>query len=206
MSTLIVHPGRRERRRQETRERIFRCALRLFAQRGYLDTTVEEITEAADVAKGTFFNYFPTKEHLLVAYSEMQERKALEFLTQNPPGRHPLREIIPKLLVVIAEEPGSSPELVRNMMGANMLSVAARRMMRRRLNHFEAGVAQLLSAAQKRGEIRQESAPREMARHFLQNYFGSLMLWSLCPKGKLSDLLIANFELFWAGVRKEKLS
>ena len=206
MSLVIPRTGRRERRRRETHERIFRCALRLFAQRGYIDTTVEDITEAADVAKGTFFNYFPTKEHLLVAYSEMQERKAMDFLAHLPAGLNSLREIMPKLLVVIAEEPGSNPSLVRNMMGANLLSAPARRMMRQRLIHFENNIAKLLSAAQQRGEIRRDAQVRGMARHFLQNYFGSLLLWSLVPQGKLSDLLIANFDLFWAGVRKEKLS
>ena len=57
--------NRRERHRSEIRERIFSSALRLFAEHGYLQTTVEDITEAADVGKGTFFNYFPTKEHVL---------------------------------------------------------------------------------------------------------------------------------------------
>ncbi|MGA2719724.1 MAG: helix-turn-helix domain-containing protein [Candidatus Acidiferrales bacterium] len=52
--------GRRERRRTETRDRLFHSALKLFAERGYQETTVEAITEAADVGKGTFFNYFPT--------------------------------------------------------------------------------------------------------------------------------------------------
>src|SRR5579862_9724680 len=60
--------GRRERRRLETRERIYRAALELFAERGFMETTVEDITEAADVGKGTFFNYFPTKEHVLATY------------------------------------------------------------------------------------------------------------------------------------------
>src|SRR5580658_8514734 len=60
--------GRRERHRAEIRERLFRAALRLFAERGYLQTTVEDITEAADVGKGTFFNYFPTKEHVLATF------------------------------------------------------------------------------------------------------------------------------------------
>src|SRR5580658_3819224 len=62
--------GRRERHRAEIRERLFRAALRLFAERGYLQTTVEDITEAADVGKWTFFNYFPTKEHVLERYGE----------------------------------------------------------------------------------------------------------------------------------------
>src|SRR6202162_5643910 len=72
----------RERRRVETRERIYRAALRIFAQRGYLDTTVEDITEAADVGKGTFFNYFPTKEHVLATYGD-ERVAAIERLLQN---------------------------------------------------------------------------------------------------------------------------
>ena len=57
--------SRRERKKQETRQRLLECAWRLFQGHGYDDTTVEEITDAADVAKGTFFNYFQTKEALL---------------------------------------------------------------------------------------------------------------------------------------------
>src|SRR5258708_6487107 len=55
--------SRRVRRSAELRERLFRAALVLFGKKGYAETTVEDITEAADVGKGTFFNYFPTKEH-----------------------------------------------------------------------------------------------------------------------------------------------
>ena len=57
--------SRRERKKQETRQRLLECAWRLFQERGYDDSTVEDITEAADVAKGTFFNYFGTKEAIL---------------------------------------------------------------------------------------------------------------------------------------------
>ena len=64
-------PSRRERRSAELRERLFRSALQLFAQKGFAETTVEDITEAADVGKGTFFNYFPSKDHILLAFSDM---------------------------------------------------------------------------------------------------------------------------------------
>jgi len=58
-------PGRRERRHAETRQRLMRCALRLFADRGFADTSIEDITEAADVGKGTFFNYFQSRNRIL---------------------------------------------------------------------------------------------------------------------------------------------
>ena len=79
-------PDRRQRRSTEIRERLFRAALNLFAQKGFLETTVEDITEAADVGKGTFFNYFPSKDHILLAFGEMQLSKleaAIEMARQQ---------------------------------------------------------------------------------------------------------------------------
>jgi AcrR family transcriptional regulator len=58
-------PSRRERKKRKTRQRLLECAWHRFLQNGYDETTVEDITEAADVAKGTFFNYFSTKEAVL---------------------------------------------------------------------------------------------------------------------------------------------
>jgi AcrR family transcriptional regulator len=57
--------SRRERKKQQTRQRLLEAGWRLFREQGYDDTTVAEIAEAADVAKATLFNYFPTKESLL---------------------------------------------------------------------------------------------------------------------------------------------
>ena len=42
-------------------------ALDLFAERGYQQTTVAEIAEAAEVSKGTLFAYFPSKEEIVFA-------------------------------------------------------------------------------------------------------------------------------------------
>jgi AcrR family transcriptional regulator len=65
-----VAVGRRERKKSETKRRIFVAALELFHEKGFEATTVDEITERADVAKGTFFNYFPRKESILQYLSE----------------------------------------------------------------------------------------------------------------------------------------
>lgn len=67
--------GRRERKKLETRRKIFRSAFELFSIRGFEGTTVEEIAERADVAKGTVFNYFPHKTaFLLAAHQEWMAR------------------------------------------------------------------------------------------------------------------------------------
>lgn len=59
---LPTRESRNERRKRETRERLLDAALRLMAQRGMEGVAINEITEAADVGFGSFYNYFESKE------------------------------------------------------------------------------------------------------------------------------------------------
>ncbi|MCA9934109.1 MAG: TetR family transcriptional regulator, partial [Anaerolineales bacterium] len=80
---------RTQRRQRATKERIFRVAMDLFITKGFENTTVSEITEAADIGKGTFFTYFPTKEAIFrqlgAMMMETMSTTAEEGLSQNQP-------------------------------------------------------------------------------------------------------------------------
>src|SRR3974390_361025 len=103
--------GRRQRRATETRVRIFRCALALIAERGLPNVTVEDITEAADVGKGTFFNYFQTKDHVLGVMAEIQIGKIREAASKASHGKQTIYATMRQLAQRLAEEPGRSPAL-----------------------------------------------------------------------------------------------
>src|SRR6202166_1575689 len=122
--------GRRERRSAETRESLFRAALDLFARKGFTETTVEDITEAADVGKGTFFNYFPSKDHILLAFGEMQLAKLESAVTEARASRDPMPQFLRSLAVRMTEEPGRNPSLMRALLLANLSSTPVRDGMR----------------------------------------------------------------------------
>ncbi len=72
--------SRRHRKKAQLREHILETALALFERNGFRETTVESIAEAADVAKATFVNHFPTKESVLITYQERIIAETLQHL------------------------------------------------------------------------------------------------------------------------------
>ena len=80
-------PNRRERNKQRTKERIYTAALELFAEKGFDHTSIEEITERADVARGTFFTHFQNKDALVCAWSENRRAELAERLHKTEEDR-----------------------------------------------------------------------------------------------------------------------
>src|SRR5438477_9790985 len=66
----------RQQRAKETRARLFTAAAELFDAQGYHETTVEQIVRRANVAKGTFFLHFATKDAVIAELVRMQVRGA----------------------------------------------------------------------------------------------------------------------------------
>ena len=75
-------PSRRERRRRELHERILESAVALFEHTGFEGTTALEIANSADVAEKTFYNHFPTKQHLIEELAERSLQSSTELLAE----------------------------------------------------------------------------------------------------------------------------
>lgn len=86
IDTSSTKPGLRERKKQQTREKIEHVALRLFAERGYEETTLAEIADAADISPRTIFSYYDSKEDILFCNEGELLDQLEQKLEHRPPG------------------------------------------------------------------------------------------------------------------------
>lgn len=195
----VESTDRRTRRSAETRERLFHAAVQLFAQKGFAETTVEDITNAADVGKGTFFNYFPSKEHILIAFSDMQLGKLQRFVEAAREGNEPMRSFFRTMSQQMTSEPAKTPEVVRALLQANLSSSSVRNVMREKNARGEQLLSQLVQIGQERGEFRRDVEAIEIARVFRQQTFGTLLLWSVYGDDSLAERLERAIDILWTG-------
>lgn len=94
--------GLRERKKLRTRAAIQKQAMRLFLEKGYDETTIEDIAEAVEISPSTFFNYFPSKEE--VVFMDDLDQLLLTAIDAepaqlNPIGamRHAMRKVLSHL-------------------------------------------------------------------------------------------------------------
>ena len=192
--------GRRQRRAAETRLRLFRCALKLFAKRGFAYVTVEDITEAADVGKGTFFNYFESKDHVLSVMAEVQHGKVREALSATGKGKQSIHCVLHRLVRRLVEEPGRSPSLARSFISSFLASERVRTVIEYNMREGHKMIAQIVAAGQERGEIDPTLKKEKVAMQLMQSCMGTVLLWSLDETPALRVRIENSFQHFWRAI------
>jgi AcrR family transcriptional regulator len=194
-SMPALHPNRRERRRLETRDKLYRAALELFGERGFLETTVEDITEAADVGKGTFFNYFPTKEHVLATYGGERIAAVEGALEKARSTDGSVLDVLGELAADAAGQSHENPAVLRAIYAAHASCASVRKELQKRMRTSRKILAEIISLAQKRGEVRHDVAPIELARLVQTVMVGFTMAWALNPETQLQTSAGQTWEL-----------
>lgn len=194
------NPGRRQRRSADIRERLFRAALQLFAEKGFAEATVEDITEAADVGKGTFFNYFPSKDHILLAFGEMQLHKLEAAIETARKTGEPMPEFLRSLGERMIQEPVRNPAIVRALLQGFLSTTSVREAMLDLQRRVLAMHTEMIQLGQDRGEIRNDLPASEIAQVFRQTLFGTLLIWTLSGDATLQSRIEAAFNLLWTGM------
>lgn len=203
-SAAAPRSNRRERHRLETRDRLYRAALELFGERGFLETTVEDITEAADVGKGTFFNYFRTKEHVLAAYGGERIAAVERALEKARATKGPILDVLGELAGDSAGQSRVNPAVLRAIYAAHASCAPVRAELQKRMHTSRELLAEIISLAQKRGEVRRDVRAIELARLIQTVVIGMTMAWALNPDTQFQMTAKQVWELICPSLRADR--
>lgn len=170
--------GTRDRKKRETRHAILQAAIRLFAERGFEGTSVEDLARAAGVGKGTFYGYFQTKDEVFLAFCEEEMAVAFAALARQGNPEAPLLEQLLTLFMsqfrFVTENREFGRLMLREMVFPRQGTSAASKELDAR---YFAAVGEILERAERRGEMREGYDPFLTTVHFIALYFIALSGW-----------------------------
>jgi AcrR family transcriptional regulator len=189
--------SRRDRHRRETFERLVRAARDILFSRGLDDVRIADITEAADVGKGTFFNYFESKEDVVSRLLAFNRRGLAQALEQVRAGTQTAPESLKDALrAYLCPETGDWLTYERNIMRALVNDDVRGRFSEQMKAHGQY-YETLMTLGQEQGSIRTDVPSRDLAQ--LANTFVvglTVMLWihGTAPTPALVDQAMGQLE------------
>lgn len=164
----------RDKKKIETKNNIFEVAGRLFKEKGYESTTVDEITREAGIGKGTFFNYFPTKEALLMDFVQQKEELVYDLVLKEMKKNTSVREKIKNVLVLVAKSNERDKELTKQFVFEHMRRYGYDERKSTGLNIL---ICDLLEKGIGTKEVKKSTDIKKAAGNITGVYFASLLEW-----------------------------
>jgi AcrR family transcriptional regulator len=166
--------SRRERKKSRTRAEIYNAAMTLFVRRGFDSVTIEDICDAADVARATFFLHFPAKEALLIEYGERANEELAAAISEY---RGTATATLRMALKMLAERSVRHPDVVRLV----IREMLARPRLFSEHDKKTADLVNLLAGiircGQKSGEFRRRTEPTVAALTACAAFYALIYAW-----------------------------
>ncbi len=189
----------RETRKKELKEEIFLQALKMFKERGYENVTVEEITAACGIAKGTFYNYFPRKEHVLLHLGERQMEIFKESVARHanvPDYRKRLKLMFEELIARIDKDPHLLKVTVIEILRSSLVEQELQT-----LEEFKLCLTPLFKEATARGQVSARWSAYQLASVLVGMYYHTIFAWLAKPdQTDMLPIFYSHFDMFWDGV------
>ena len=184
---------------QENRRRqISRIAAKLFFEKGFNETSMREIAEAAGAGKSTLYDYFETKEDILAAYFETEiqaiTEKAALILEKDWPAAEKLRQILLAQLEYLLENKNFYLKLTIEL---QRLSLASQQRLQVIRHAYQDMLCQVIEAGIAEGSFRPVDSFLAM-----RLIMGALnpVVFTTRPKGTPQEMLTAMMDIIYQGI------
>ena len=190
---------------RSTRDHLLQVGLRRIHSMGYAATGVKEILDEADVPKGSFYHYFPSKEafakEVLALYVGIENERAGKMLQGKAAPLKRLRRYFEELIAVYGPTAEISGCLVGNLsleMADHSDSIQS--LLHASFANWQAGIAGVLQEAIDRGDLAKSNRPQELASFLLNSYEGALLRSKADRSSKpLQNFLHFTFSVLFKG-------
>jgi len=118
-SDIGRHEGTRARKRRETHARITEAGIRLFLEKGYDATTLDDIAAEAGISRRNFFHYFKSKDEILLSLLSGMGDMIVDALRDRPSDQRPLEAVRDAVLKVCAMIPADEMIAIDELMRTN---------------------------------------------------------------------------------------
>lgn len=199
--------SRVERKKEETKQKIITVAMKLFKEQGVEGTTMEQIAEEVDIAKGTLYNYFPVKEAILDEYIKrsFQEKNADRILQlqklPDTPSR--LRLIFHELLTGVKAQ----KDIFEKYLVYRMQLMVSFHPDDSERSGFHLVATEIIALGQKKGEIRKDLPQHVLVELFEFAFIEAVKQCYLEPeKFKVHEVIEQYVDLCLHGIKEENES
>jgi AcrR family transcriptional regulator len=170
--------GVREEKKRRTRKTILQAAVRLFGDKGYERTSIDELARAAGVGKGTIYSYFQTKSEIFLAFCEDElEQVYAEVARKTGPDARLTEQLMALFLGefrYVTRHKDFGRLLLREMIFPKELTVERSKDLD---NRYIAYLSAMCQKAQQRGELRRDVDLLFVCGHFYALYLITVSAW-----------------------------
>ncbi len=170
--------GIRETKKQQTRAAIMQAAIKLFSEKGFEQTSIEELAKAAGIGKGTIYSYFQTKTDILHAFCEDELACLHQELTDNADREIPILQQMVAIYMGEFRLITENREFGRLFMQQTAFprDVDLEQHLENENSYFKL-LFPLLEKAQERGELRKDMELLHITGHFYGLYLLLVSAW-----------------------------
>lgn len=164
----------------QTKSKIISAAWRLFYERGFENTSVEEIVELSGTSKGSFYHYFEGKDALLGTLSTLFDEKYQELLPLIPPETSSIEVLmyLNKELFLMIEN-SISIELLSRLLSTQLFAKGERQLLDRSRTYFKI-LLKTVKDGQASGELRSDISANEIVKGYALLERAFMYDWCLC--------------------------
>ncbi|WP_161881805.1 TetR/AcrR family transcriptional regulator [Deinococcus alpinitundrae] len=168
----------RERQKEKRRTRIYNVAIDLFKRGGFQTTTATDIAKASNVSRGTFFNYYPYKEAVLLDYGAQIMARLRELAETRLREGHAPQQVLSEVWERLAEESGQERDLIPPLAYEVMNPSPDRARTAYEALPLSRVIELILGPMQQAGQLRSDLSLQRMSNLIADTYLIIALRWS----------------------------